>query len=146
MHKITRSLICIGLCVTMLFSIPAWTSAATAEKAVVQPRFNYTFLTSAGLAITQKGIAYCSADAEGYDNITTKIHIDMHLQQYIALQWTTIAAWEGTFYDVWGGLSESKQVYSGRYRVKAVFTVYSGSNYEVIDTYSQEKYVTITNP
>lgn len=144
MHRVLRSLICMGLCLAMLVTMPAWASAATAENAAAQPRFSYTGYTTAGLSITSKGMAYCSCDAEGYEGITTKIHIDMKLQQYIALQWTTIAVWEGTFNDVWGGLSKTKQVYTGRYRVKATFTVYSGSAYETIEMYSQEKYATIT--
>lgn len=145
MSKFVRSVVCVVMCTVLLMSIPAWTSAAKTEgKAAVQPRYSYTFMTSTGLEITTSGTAYCTATAEGYDNITTKIYINMKLQQYIALQWTTIAEWEGTFNDVWGAISETKQVYTGRYRVKADFTVYSGSSYETINTYSQEKYITVT--
>ena len=141
MSKTIRSVVCIVMCFATLLSIPMW---ANAQNGAVQPRLSYTNIIYTGLSITTTGKAYCTADVEGYDNITTKIHINMQLQQYIALQWTTIAEWQGTFNDVVGTLSENKQVYTGRYRVKAVYTVYSGSAYETITAYSQEKYITVT--
>ena len=132
------------LLVVMMIMCPV--ANVLADHTTVQPRYSYTGYTYTGLSITTSGKAYCTADVEGYDNITTKIHINMQLQQYIALQWTTIAEWQGTFNDVVGTLSKTKQVYSGNYRVKAVYTVYSGSAYETITAYSQEKYITVTNP
>ena len=145
MSKCVRPVVCVIMCTVLLMAMPVWASAAKTEgKAAVQPRYSYTGYTTTGLEITTTGTAYCTATAEGYEDITTKIYINMKLQQYIALQWTTIAEWQGTFNDVHGILSKTKQVYTGRYRVKADFTVYSGSSYETINTYSQEKYITVT--
>ena len=119
-------------------------SAATvSEENVVQPRLNYTGNTMITLSITTSGTAYCAADVQG-NNLATKVHIKMTLQKYTILWWSKVESWEGTFNEVYGTLSETAQVGSGRYRVKAEFTVYSGSDYEEITDYSQEKKVTIS--
>ena len=129
----------------LLLSVGVWPCAAvSAEETAVQPRYSYTCYNSTGLDITTDGTAYCLADAEGYDGITTKIHIQMTLQRSIRRRWTDIATWEGTFYDVVGALSETTTTTTGTHRVKAIFTVYSGSDYEVIENISQEKYISVT--
>lgn len=143
MSKTIRSVICSVMCVVLMITMNVWTGvSASAETKTVQPRFSYTNYVDASLAISTAGTAYCTAEVAGYDGITTKIKITMKLQQYIALQWTTIAEWTGTFYDSWGALSKTKTVYTGRYRVKVNATVYSGSAYEKIEVYSPEKYYT----
>ena len=62
----------------------------------------------------------------------------MTLQKHTFLWWSTVETWEGTFNDFFGTLSETIHVGSGTYRVKADFTVYSGSASEDITMYSQE--------
>ena len=95
-------------------------------------------MTFVGLSISSSGTATCSADAEGYYGTTTKVHIKMTLQKYTILWWSKVETWEGTFNQAYGALCETAQVGSGTYRVKAEFTVYSGSNSEEITSYSQE--------
>ena len=119
-------------------------ATSVAEEAAVQPRLNYTGYASVGLSITTSGTAYCTTVVQGYDGITTKVHIKMTLQKYTILWWSKVESWEATFNDVTGYTSETAQVGSGRYRVKAEFTVYSGNNYEEITEFSQEKKVTIS--
>ena len=128
----------------MILSMNVWKGAAaeTATKTSAQPRLSYTNYVDASLSITTAGSARSIADVGGYSNITTKIYINMKLQQYIALQWTTIGEWEGTFNDFYGTLSKTKKVYTGRYRVKVNTTVYSGSAYEKLEVISPEKYYT----
>ena len=122
-----------------------WPVGIVSAEETAQPRFSYTNYTATGLTITTKNVAYCHADAEGYDGITTKIKITMDLQQYLALQWTTIASWEATFNGVDAVLSKNKTLTSsGRYRVRATYKVYSGSAYEQIVGMSQEDYHSIT--
>ena len=145
MSKLIRSLICVMFSVMMLLSTNMWTGVAvSAEETAVQPRFSYTNFTFTGLDITTQGAAYCLANVEGYDGITTKIEIQMILQKSIKRRWTDMATWEGTFYDVVGTLSENTTVTTGTYRVKAIYTVYSGSAYEEITAYSQEKYILVS--
>lgn len=143
MSKTIRSMICLVMCVVLVLTMNVWTCvSASAETTTVQPRLSYTNYVDASLVISTAGTAYCTAEVAGYDGITTKIKITMQLQQYIALQWTTIAEWTGTFNDSWGALSKTKTVYTGRYRVKVNTTVYSGSANEKLEVITQEKYHT----
>ncbi len=144
MSKRIRSLLCLVMSVVLLLSMNVWSGGiVSAEGTGAQPRFSYTNYTATGLNITTAGVAVCTADVEGYDGITTKVHIKMTLQQYLALQWTTIASWQGTFNGVDGVLSKTKTLTSsGRYRVRATYTVYSGSASEEIIGTSQEDYYT----
>ena len=145
MSKAVRSLMCVMLSVAMLFSMNVWSSAAvSAEKTTVQPRFSYTNFTFTGLDISTRGVATCTTSVEGYDGIATKIHIEMTLQRRRILLWDDVATWEGTFNDYFGALSKTTTVDSGRYRVKAVYTVYSGSASEEITAYSQTKEITVS--
>ena len=145
MSRLMRSLICVMLSVVMLLSMNVWMGAAvSAEETVVQPRFSYTNFAAASLDITTQGVASCLATAEGYNGITTKVEIQMILQKSIKRRWTDMVTWEGTFNGMDGYLNELTTVTTGTYRVKAVFTVYSGSAYEEITVYSQEKYILVS--
>ena len=145
MSKKIRSLVCVAMSMLLLLSMNVGVRAVVdAEESLVQPRFNYTSYTYVALELTANGTAYCLADVEGYDGITTKIHIKMILQKSVQRRWTDKATWEGTFNDVWGALDESVTVTTGTYRVKAIYTVYSGSAYEEITAYSQEKYILVS--
>ena len=139
MSKRMYSLVCMMMSVVLLFSMNVWSGAVvSAEETTVQPRFSYTNYTATAMTLTTSGVAYCTASAEGYDGITTKIHIEMKLQKYTVLWWSAVETWEGTFYGVDAILSEAANISSGKYRVKAVYTVYSGSNSEKITGTSQE--------
>ena len=139
MSKNVKKIICLLMSLLLLFPLNVLASADTVpEENEIQPRYNYTNLTYVGLSITTAGTAYCTADVEGYEALTTKVHIKMTLQKYTVLWWSKVETWEGTFNEAYGTLSETAQVGSGTYRVKAEFTVYSGSNSEEITSYSQE--------
>lgn len=139
MSKRMRSLMCTVMSVVLLLSMNVWSGAiVSAEETTVQPRFSYTAFTATGMQLTTSGVAYCTAHVEGYDGITTKIHIEMKLQKYTVLWWSAVETWEGTFNNYYGALSTSKSIGNGRYRVKAVYTVYSGSDSEKITGTSQE--------
>ena len=143
MEKIIRSLACVAISIVVVFTANAWSNGAVSAESLIQPRWSYTNYTATGLNISTGGTAACAASATGYYGTTTKVHIEMHLQQYLALQWTTIGSWEGTFNKYYGTLDKSKTLTSsGNYRVKAVYTVYAGSASEKITMYSQEKYYT----
>ena len=139
MQKKVRSLISLLMSLMLLLSIGVCGGAVSAEETAVQPRFSYTNYTATALDITTSGVAYCLADVEGYDGITTKVHIKMTLQKHTLLWWSNQETWEGTFYDVVGTLNEVVSVGKGTYRVKAVYTVYSGSASEEITSTSLEK-------
>ena len=143
MSKRVRSLISLMMSVVILFSIgTVGATTVSAEETSVQPRLSYTNFTFTGLDITTAGVACCTAGVEGYDGITTKVHIRMTLQKYTVLWWSDQISWENTFADMEGALCRSTTVSgSGRYRVRAVYTVYSGSaSEEIIGTSQEYKY------
>ena len=146
MSKKMRSLVCVMLSVVMLFSMNVWVGATVAAEgeAQPQPRFSYTAFTATGLSISTKGAATCLSSVEGYDGITTKIHIKMTLQKRGVLLWNEVKTWESTFNDMEAIFTKNTTVGSGDYRVKAVYTVYSGSASEKITSYSQIEEVTVS--
>ncbi len=144
MSKTMRSLVCVVMSVVLLLSMNVWSFAVSAEETTVQPRLSYTNYTMTSLEITTKGVAYCAASAEGYDGITTKIHIEMKLQKYTVLWWSTQETWEATFTGVDAALAKTASVSSGKYRVRVTYTVYSGSASEEITGTSQEKTITVS--
>lgn len=139
MSKTIKSVVCLLMSLLLLMPLSVTASAASAAENQVQPRWSYTNITYVGLSITPQGKATCLADVQGYNGITTKVHIEMILQKYTFLWWSKVQSWEGTFNDYIGTLSRTTTVDdSDTYRVKAIFTVYSGSNSEEITSYSQE--------
>ena len=144
MSRNVKRIVCLLMSLLLLCPLNLVASAASvAGETTVQPRFSYTANASISLAITTSGTAYCATDVQG-NNLATKVYIKMTLQKYTVLWWSKVESWEGTFNNVYGTLSETAQVGSGRYRVKAEITVYSGSNSEEITEFSQEKKVTIS--
>jgi len=139
MSRKVKTALCLLMSLLLLLPLNIMASAATtAEENQVQPRWSYTNMTYAGLSIAPDGKAISAADAEGYYGTTTKIHIKMTLQKYTLLWWSKVETWEGTFNTYYAAMNETTYVGSGTYRVKAEFTVYSGSNSEEITMYSQE--------
>ncbi len=139
MSRKVKTALCLLLSLLLLLPLNMVASAATTtENTTVQPRWSYTNITYAGLSIATDGKAISAADAEGYQNITTKIHIKMTLQKHTLLWWSKVETWEETFNTYYAAMNEATYVGSGTYRVKAEFTVYSGSNSEEITIYSQE--------
>lgn len=104
----------------------------------IMPCFEYTNTTYAALNISNDGTATCLASLNGYSGTTTKIVIKMTLQKRTVLWWSAQESWTTTINNWYGSLTKTASVGSGKYRVKAEFTVYSGSNSEEITTYSQE--------
>jgi len=139
MSKTLKSAVCLLMSLLLLMPLSVTASAASAAGNQVQPRWSYTDTTYVALKMMPDGTTTCLADVMGYDGITTKVHIEMILQKYTFLWWSKVQSWEGTFNDYIGTLSRTTTVDdSDTYRVKAIFTVYSGSNSEEITSYSQE--------
>lgn len=144
MSRNVKRIVCLLMSLLLLCPLNLVASAASVGgENTIQPRFSYTNETFVGIDITTSGTAYCTTDVQGYSNVT-KVHIKMTLQKYTVLWWSKVESWEATFYNVTGEICETAQVGSGRYRVKAEFTVYSGSDYEEITDFSPEKKVTIS--
>ena len=139
MSRKIKTTLCLLMSLLLLLPLNMVASAATVtEESQVQPRWSYTDVTYAGLSLASDGKAISIADAEGYQNITTKIHIKMTLQKHTLLWWSKVETWEQTFNTYYAAMNKTTYVGSGTYRVKAEFTVYSGSQSEEITMYSQE--------
>ena len=132
-----KRIVCVVLCMMVLLSTTGM--VVSAAETTVQPRLTYTNYAVTALDITTNGVAYCTAYAEGHTQLATKVHIKMILQKHTVLWWSNQETWEGTFNTSYGALSETASVKKGTYRVKAIYTVYSGSASEEIEAFSQEK-------
>ena len=140
MSKRMKTVVCLFMSLLLMLPLNLIASAATVpEESQVQPRWSYTDITYVAIAIDGSGNASCLADVQGYYGTTTKIHIKLTLQKYTVLWWSKVQTWEATFNYYYGTLNPSTTVGNGTYRVKAEFTVYSGSNSEQITSFSQEK-------
>jgi len=123
----------------LLFGLSAVSYAAPADDgSAIQPRYNYTSKFSETLTISG-GTATCKASLTGINGTTTKVVIKMTLQKKTLLWWSEVETWSATYNTYYGTLSKTASVKSGTYRVKAVYTVYSGSNSESITDYSSQK-------
>ena len=124
-----------ALVMLLFFSAVAY---AANDGTAIQPRYDYTKNHVENLSITN-GTASCSATLTGINGTTTKVVIKMTLQKKTLLWWSEAESWTATYNTYYGTLSKTATVKSGTYRVKAVYTVYSGSNSESITDYSDQK-------
>lgn len=67
---------------------------------------------------------------------TTKIHAKIILQKYSKGSWNAVKTYEDTVSKAQYSLNRQKTISKGRFRVKAIFTVYKGSKAETATKYS----------
>lgn len=89
--------------------------AAADESSTVQPRYTYIMDVSAGIEVSNLGVAFCNGTLTVKEYLPVKIVI--RLQELDVSNWMTIKQWEisGT-----GGVNATKS-----------YAVYSGSSYRV---------------
>ena len=109
----------------------------TENDSAIQPLYAYTRTYDESLSISN-GTAKCTSSLTGINGTTTKIVIKMTLQKKTLLWWSEVETWSATYNTYYGTMTKSTTVGSGTYRVKAVYTVYSGSNSESITDYSSQ--------
>lgn len=87
--------------------------------------------------------ANCHSIGIGYDGETTKIIMDQTLQKKTSSgSWSKVAAWSSTVRGYKAEVRKFKDNLSaGTYRLKTVFTVYSGNKSETVTRYSSTKTV-----
>jgi len=125
------------LACVLLLSMAMPVSADAAEP-TVQPRFTHIISASAGLQISNWGVASCSGSLNTRTDYPVKIYI--RLQQLNNSSWSTIKEWEIT--DV-GCVCDTRYyaVYSGYYyRVGVVCFVYDNDG-NILETTHVEKQV-----
>ncbi len=130
-----KKILALVMCVVMLCGTGLIASAETPENQI-QPRYSYTNMVSCSLN-NASGKAQCVGSVGGYSGITTKIVMKMTLQKKTLFWWSKVQEWSSTTNSYTAAMSKTVAVESGTYRVKLVATVYSGSNSEEVDIYSQ---------
>ncbi len=133
MFKKLVSVICVIVVSVMCFGI-----IASAEN--IAPFTLYTDYATSTLTISGTK-ATCVSKATGYSGETTKIVMEQTLQKKTSSGgWSAVASWSETDTGYIGSATNTKSsLSSGTYRLKTVFTVYAGSDYEVLTKYSTEK-------
>lgn len=130
-----KKILALVMCVVLMCGTGLIASAETAENQI-QPRYDYTNIISTSLN-NVSGKAQCVGNVAGYSGTTTKIVMKMTLQKKTLFWWSKVQEWSLTSNTYYATLSKTVAVESGTYRVKLVATVYSGSNSEEVDNYSQ---------
>lgn len=106
----------------------------------VEARYAHTTSVTSTLNI-YNGTAYCKSTVQ-CDSTVNKIDGVQYLEKKNGDNWDVVDDWTGSSSRNALTLNNSKDnIDSGTYRVRAVFTVYSGSSSETIEKISSEKTV-----
>lgn len=124
----------------LVISVVGFSSVASAAE--ITPYWLYTNTYSSELSISGT-TATCTSKVTGYSGITTKIVITQTLQKKNSSgKWEKVTSWETTVNSFKASVTNyAYNLSKGTYRLKSVFKVYSGSDYETITKYSSEKTV-----
>lgn len=126
------------MCLIAICVVPISTKAmAASDSSQISVYYNYTQGKSASLKI-QNGVATCGSSITGYSGVTTKIKITMYLEKRTLWWWNEVTSWTKTVNGDYANLSKNHTVSSGTYRLRVVYTVYSGNSSETITGYSNE--------
>jgi len=132
-----KRILCVMLTVALLCSLTGHTYAAIAEPGI-QPLYQYAADAYATLQINGT-TATGTAVLDGFAGTTTKVNVVMTLQKK-GLWWSNAS--DSFNYTTYGHDANLELNYdslsSGTYRIKDVFTVYSGTASETITAYSPE--------
>ena len=82
------------------------------------------------------GTASAYAKVRGNYGTVTKVSANMYLEKYNNGKWPTVRTWSDSKNSNVFELSRTTSVAKGLYRVRTVFTVYSGTKSETITRYS----------
>lgn len=94
----------------------------------------YYKAASASLSISG-GTATATGKVVGNTSVT-KITIKLYLQQQVSGSWSNVGSWSGTKNGKDYTLKKTKVVSKGKYRTKAICTVYAGTKSEKVTKYS----------
>lgn len=106
----------------------------------VEARYAHTTSVTSTLTISN-GAVYCKSTAQG-DSTVTQIDGVQYLEKKNGKNWDIVDSWSDSSSRNSLTMSNSKDnIGSGTFRVRAVFTVYSGNSSEVVEKISKEKTV-----
>lgn len=102
----------------------------------VEARYAYTTSVTSTLNISN-GTAYCKSSAKGNSTVT-QIDGIQYLEKKNGDNWDIVDSWSDSSSRNSLNMSNSKDnIGSGTFRVRTVFTVYSGSSSEVVEKISK---------
>lgn len=131
-----KSVLSFVLIIVMLCSMGTGTFAL-ADEPEIMPLYNYTLEYDVGLSVSGSTLTG-TANLTGYQGTTTKVNVVMTLQKKGLLWWSDASNdFDYTMHSYYAYTDNTYTVGSGTYRLKVVFTVYSGTDYETITAYSQ---------
>jgi len=140
MKKAISGILC--LVILVLGAISAQAASISADAAVPPPpQFRWSYInTIKTTLVISGGQASCTGTVTGYNGITDKVEITLYLERKLASSsvWSSSASDpKQTFNSFFGMYTMKKAATSGyEYRVRAVYTAYSGSNSETVTGYS----------
>lgn len=125
----------IAMLMAAVMSVACFSTAAFANG--IMPCYVYATNCESNLSISNS-TATCTSKATGKVGQTTKIVIEQTLQkQTTSGSWSSVASWSKTASSSTCIATNTKSsLSSGTYRLKSVFYVYEGVNYEQITVYS----------
>ncbi|NMB32881.1 MAG: hypothetical protein GX992_01390 [Clostridium sp.] len=136
MFKKLVSLITVAVILSFLltfFSIPVSSSD-------VSPCYLYTYSAFSTLTISGT-TATCTSTAKGYIGLTTKVYTYQALEKKNSNNsWSLVESWGKNDIGYIGSATNVKSgLAPGTYRLRTSFTVYAGSEYEIVEVLSFEK-------
>lgn len=134
-----KRIISILLSLTIIFSFGLTASAARGNNGA-SPNYLYTLNGSSILTISNN-TASCYSQLTGISSKTTKVVGNQYLEKNNGRTWETVSGgtWSDSADNFMLTLSNTKKsLGSGTYRVRAVFTVYSGKKCETVEKISNE--------
>ena len=126
----------VSMSVFATMSVSAYNEQDTVITESVQPRYAYAESIYSYISINN-GKATCTSRVTGMSAVT-KIEATQYLEKKVNSSWEEVDHWDQTSYTKTLYMSNSKSnLDSGTYRVRTVATVYSGTDYEIVEDISK---------
>lgn len=106
----------------------------------ITPFYLYTYKATSDLSVSGNNVQ-CDSMLMGYPD-ATKVNATQYLQKKNSTDWETVynGTWSSSSNGNYLVMTNSKSnLSSGTYRLKTIFVVFSGNEYEMITAYSSEK-------
>ena len=131
MSKAIKVFVSVFTIVSVFFSMSVMGYAWSNESDMVAPVYEYADDIISSLSINS-GTAELSCSASGSSKVVTKISATMYLEKYNNGKWSATGNWSKSKDGNILTFSKTASVTKGLYRVRTVFTVYSGNKSETI--------------
>lgn len=126
---------CVLLCLMLI--IPAECAFATMDEGIMPTAENYVS-AKATIAVENNQIVVCGK-MYGISGKTTKVEIQLYLQQYNDGRWVSIKEWDKVGNGASCVISETSKAPKGyKYRARAICCAYAGGKGETTIKYSNE--------